>query len=1305
MSQPSPTPSPPQDLPPGLPILERRGDIEAALRSSQVVIICGETGSGKTTQLPQICLALGLAPGQGKGGIIGHTQPRRLAARAVAARIAEERAEALGSTVGVKVRFNDQTSRATRIKVMTDGMLLAELGSDPELKAYSCLIIDEAHERSLNIDFLLGVLKQLLPRRPDLKVVVTSATIDPKRFSDFFASTAGGAPIIEVSGRMYPVEVRYRPTGADEETFDRVEFEAVADAAEALCRAPGGGDVLVFLPGEREIRLAGDALSRRGVNAAVLPLYSRLTDQQQDQIFHPARDGRRRVILATNVAETSLTVPGIRFVIDTGVARISRYDPLRKVQRLPVEAISQASANQRSGRCGRVAVGVCVRLYSEESFRARPRFTDPEIRRTSLANVILQMKALGLGAVEAFPFLEKPDSAAIKDGYETLFELGAIDTAGPDGRLTDIGRRISRVPLDARIARMLLGAASEGVLDEVTTLAAVLSIQDPRERPMSRAEEADRAQLVFRDPTSDFLTLLKLWDQYRHAAESMGGGQLAAWCREHYLSAARMREWGELIRQLRDVVKDIELESAPVGPQSPPLQNRIHRALLTGLITNVACREGDGSFDYRGVRGNVVQVFPGSVLFKKGPKWIMAAEVVHTTRLYARTVARIEPEWIEELAGHMFRRQVCDAHLDKATGEPSAWERVTMSGIVVVPRRQTPLAAIDPAAARKVFIREALAEGRWDTDLPFMLHNRQVMDDARRAEAKLRRRDVLADPDVLVAWFEERVPPEVVDAGTFTAWYPAQVQHDPQALCVPLELVLNAGAKAALDPHAFPDALPIDDDEGHLELPLDYTFAQGKPEDGVTATVQLRDLPRLTTQRAAWLVPGLLPQVVLALVKSLPKGMRAEVERKGKAEDVAAGAAELMEFGRAELPSALAEALEVLHALKIDPAALSPSALPPSLRLRVRVLDDAGEEVAADRDLAALQQRLEAKVKKARAAVQRVETERHGIITWDFGPLPGTLSTGGTTSGFAALTDRGTSVSLTLVPTQTQAAAYTLLALRRLFALAIRDEAQYYVDALPQWHDMTRWYAQLGPPEELREHIITVTAGRVFMEGQAPITTNEQFEARLLEHAGRLAVATREVGESFAKWLEPRFLVAKRLSGGTPSIWAESVADIREQAAYLLPRGFLSVLWWERLRHYPRYVGTMWERLLAMREEGREANLAPLKVVTPHWKRYTAWLAAAMSDARRRQEEPSTATAPAGKGKPALPQARRAAPTVNADAGEWALAPGRLPLALEQYRWAVEDLRVSLFAPHLAGGNAPKPADLDRLWHLVPPAA
>jgi ATP-dependent helicase HrpA len=792
---------------------------------------------------------------------------------------------------------------------------------------------------------------------------------------------------------------------------------------------------------------------------------------------------------------------------------------------------------------------------------------------------------------------------------------------------------------------------------------------------------------VFRDERSDFLTLLKLWDQYQHAADTLGGGALAGWCREHFLSGARMREWGELVRQLRSVADELELRDA--GGHTRPLEDRIHRALLTGLISNVACREGDGSFDYRGVRGNVVQIFPGSVLFRKGPKWIMAAEVVQTTRLYARTVARIDPEWIEELAGHMFRHQVSDPHLDPQTGEPSAWERVTMSGIVVVPRRRATLVPLDAPAARKLFIREALAACAWQTDAPFMRNNRAVLDEARGLEAKLRRRDVLAPAEHVAAWFEARVPATVCDPATFDRWS-ATWGDDRGPVWLTLPDVLRADARA--DVAQFPDSLLFGSDAPHA-APLAYIFAQGKPDDGVTATLTLLDLPRLSPQRAAWLVPGMLPQVVLGLLKLLPKGQRAEVERMGSVEEVAAACAGVMEFSKGRLEEALSEAVSVLYAVSIAPSAWAAQGLPAHLRLRVRVIDDAGNELAEGRDVAELHHRLEARVRKALAAAAKASTERHAIATWDFGPLP-TPEEGDTSP---ALIDKGDSVSLSRIAGGRQAAAHTQLGLRRLFALAVREEAVYYVEALPRWEEMGRWYSQLGTPAELREQVIAVTAGRVFMEGQAPVTTREQFEARLLEGSGRLAVATREVGESIGKTLEARALVARRLSGGTPRIWAESVADIREHAAYLLARGFMHNLWWERLRHYPRYVGTLWERLLAMREEGRDANLAPLKVIVPHWKRYTGWVAAAMSSGRDAVVE----ECPKGKGKPALPQARRAAPTVNTDAGEWAMRPGQLPPQVEQFRWAVEELRVALLAPQLQTGPAPTGADLDRLWAAV----
>ncbi len=1302
MSSPRP-PSPP------LPILARRAEIEAALRAHQVIVLCGETGSGKTTQLPQICLEMGLA----EKGMIGHTQPRRLAARAVATRIAEERGVRLGGLVGVKVRFQDTTSRETRIKLLTDGMLLAEMsGGDPELRAYSTIIIDEAHERSLNVDLLLGYLRELVKKRRDLKVIVTSATIDPARFSDYFGGPAV-APVIEVSGRGYPVDVRYRPYTDDENEPERVEVEHVADAVEELLSPRlEAGDILVFLPGEREIRMAGDALRRRGVNAEVLPLFSRLTNQEQDRIFHPPSDGRRRVILSTNVAETSLTVPGIRYVVDTGLARLSRYDPARKIQRLPIEPISRASANQRAGRCGRLGPGVCIRLYSEESYAGRPTFTDPEIRRTSLASVILQMKSLRVGSIEDFAFLDKPDIAAIKDGYETLFELGALDAPGREGRVTPVGERVSRIPLDPRIARMLMGAEREGALREVVVLAAVLSIQDPRERPMSRQEDADRAHAVFRDESSDFLTLLRLWDQFRHASDAMASGAFFSWCREHFVSPARLREWLEMARQIADVAEDLELRfnDAPAKPDA------IHRSLLTGLISNVACREGDGSFDYRGVRGNVVQIFPGSALFKKGPKWIMAAEVVQTTRLYARTVARVTPEWMEELAGHMFRRQLSDPHLDPETGRPSAWERLTMSGIVVVPRRRADLAPFDPAAARELFIREGLAACKWKTDSPFMMGNRETLAKAAEVEARLRRKNVVRAPEELAAWFEARVPKDICEPGSFEAWRAVAEKTTPRVLMFSVADVVIAEAAAALDDNAFPDEISLDGPGAGIAR-VSYALSPGKDEDGVTATVQLRELPRFTDERAAWMVPGLLAEVIAGLIKTLPKPQRAAVEAKGAAQIIAAECAQALTFGKGPLTEALSEALEVLHGVQIPHAAWAVGALPSHLRMRVRVVDQTGgveKEIGSDRDLPELRQRLEGRLRKALEADSREDFGKHGLTAWTFGdlpplpnPTPTSAATASAGSGFPTLVDAGKSVSLTLAPTVELAEIQTRLGVRRLFELACADEVKYYLEAFPAWGEMVRQYGQLGPPEELRDQITLVIAERVFLFEQGPVRTRAAFEERTTGCWGRLSAASREVCEAIARVLEARAQIARRFSGGTPRLWAASVADIREQAAYLMPRGFIAAVGWERLRRYPVYAEVMRERLLTLREEGSQTESGALAAIAPHWKKFTGWVAAAMAAERAALEQAGAESAPVpgakgGKIKAPLPQAKRAAPTVNVDAGEWVMKPGRMPPPVDRYRWSVEEFRVAQLDPARALRPTPTAADLAKLGEAMP---
>ncbi|MFN7020232.1 MAG: ATP-dependent RNA helicase HrpA [Phycisphaerales bacterium] len=1292
-----------------LPVLERRAEIERAILEHRVVVLCGQTGSGKTTQLPQICLDLGGTEGRMPHGLIGHTQPRRLAARAVALRISEELGEGgrVGgnSRVGVKVRFEDQTGRSTRIKVMTDGVLLAELASDPELRAYGTLIIDEAHERSLNIDLLLGHLRTLVLRRADLKLIITSATIDPRRFSDAFGGPSA-APIIEVSGRMYPVEVRYRPGGREDVESREVGVEAVADACEELTSAASApGDVLVFLPGEREIRAAEGVLRRRLRSAEVLPLYSRLSNQEQDRIFHPADDGRRRIILATNVAETSLTVPGIRFVVDSGLARINRYDPARKVEGLPIEPISRASADQRMGRCGRVAEGVCIRLYSEESYRARPLFTDPEIKRTSLAGVILRMKSSGVGSgeVETFPFLDPPDRAAVKDGYETLFELGAIDSPTSAGVLTPVGAAMARLPVDPRIARILLAADREGCVREGLVLAAALEVQDPRQRPMGRQEDADRAQQVFRHGSSDFLTLLRLWDQYRHAASELSSGALADWCGRHFVSPARMREWVELTGQLRRVAEELGIRER----ESSAGADHVHRALLTGLITHAACREGDGSFDYRGVRGNVVQIHPGSALFKKGPKWIIAAELVQTTRLYARTVAPVRVEWIEELA-------VSDHHLDTESGQPSAWERVTMSGIVVVPRRRVPLARIDPASAHAVFVREGLAAGKWpakwsEADPAFIRHNAAVLARAAGIEAKLRRRNVIAPIEALASWFGARVPAEAVDPASFMAWYERARVASPGLLELELSDCLADSARAELDETRFPDTLELGDGKA---ASLDYALSPGKDEDGVTATVELTALPRLTAERAEWLVPGMLAEVIGALIKALPRAERAQVERIGDVQETARGCAEVLTFGQGSLAGALSEALAALHGVKIDSEVWNFKPLPAHLRLRVRVIDHKGGEIAAARDVAALHERLAVRVRKAGAAAERSRFERAGLTAWDFGdlPEPGERVGGeGVEAGFAALIDEGGSVRLTLVQTEREATAHTVRGVRRLFALACREEVGYYLDALPTWPEMTRHFNALGTVPELRDQLTCLIAERAFMEGQSAVRTKSQFEERSAACWGRLSAAAREIGELVALTLEARARVAHRLAGGTPRLWAESIADIREHATYLMPRGFLGMIPVERLRRYPAYAGMMRDRLLNLREDGSKAETDALRRFSPHWKKFTGWVSAAMSSeraARAAEGEPSGSSGASdkpGKVKAPLPQTRRVGAAVNLEAGEWAMrpAPPNLPPAMERYRWALEELRLVVFGGQVGKGATVTDTQVEKLWKAV----
>ncbi|MBL0928112.1 MAG: ATP-dependent RNA helicase HrpA, partial [Phycisphaerales bacterium] len=1204
-----------------LPVLQRREEIARVIERHQVCVICGETGSGKTTQLPQICLSLG----RGVAGMIGHTQPRRIAARTVAARIAEELGTSLGprGAVGYKVRFGDETGEGTYVKLMTDGILLAETQGDRDLLAYDTIIVDEAHERSLNIDFLLGYLRQLLPRRPELKVIVTSATIDPQKLSAHFGGPER-CPVVEVSGRTYPVEVRYRPISErEQDDFEANEDWAVLDAVDELSRrGMPAGDILIFLPGEREIRNTAEALRKHHPpGTEILPLYARLSPGEQMKVFQP--HGRRRIVLATNVAETSITVPGIRYVVDTGLARISRYSSRTKVQRLPIEAISQASANQRAGRCGRVSEGVCIRLYGEDDYRSRPPFTDPEIQRSNLAAVILQMKALGLGAVEAFPFVDPPDSRAIKDGYETLFELGAIEEATGTAELTEVGRRLARLPMDPRIGRMILAAAEEHCLREVLVIASALAVQDPRDRPMDRQEEADIAQQRFTHESSDFLTLANIWKAFRAEGERLSHSKLRSWCRDHFLSYTRLREWLETYKQIHEIVAEMGFKEN--GEPAP--YDAVHRALLAGLLSNVASRYdlGGGQAEYHAPRGVKASIFPGSTLFKKKPKWIVAGEIVQTTRLYARMAAKIEPEWIERVGGGLLKRQVGEVHWSAETGQACAWEKATLFGLTIVPRRRVPLGPTDPKQARELFIHHALVEQEVLIDAPFARHNAEVLAEARGFEAKLRRHDVIAEGIERFRFFDARLPPEVWSLAAFAKWRAHAERGNPRLLFMSLKDVLEPDAAEEATPARFPDAAPIADGRDAPRGDLEYVFDPAKPADGVTISLPLEALPRLDADRCDWLVPGMLAEKVHAVLKGLPKAQRVSLGGgEGGLRKVAEDCAGVMSFGRGSLAAALSEALEVLKGVRLTPAELSGKGLPDYLRMNVRVTDHHGKEVAQGRDAAELKQRLEGKVKRALAGLARAQFGREGLTKWDFGELPDRYEAdrpgGGTVVAYPAIADHGESVALTLADSPEAAQRMTHAGVRRLFVLAAKDELAFRLGMLGNIDAMYKHFAPLGPPAELKAAMLDLIAERTFMAGQAALRTGEQFEERLNAQWGRIGQITREVGELVARILDTRHRLAMKLASGTPRIWEESTNDLREHAAFLMPPNFLRGCTWARLREFPRYLQGMLMRLEKLRGDGvgRESKL--MGELRPLWKRFTGYVAAAHAHRVQQQQ-------------------------------------------------------------------------------------
>ncbi|MEY4265711.1 MAG: hypothetical protein RIS90_246 [Pseudomonadota bacterium] len=1289
------------EFPESLPVSARRDEIMAALAQHQVIIVCGETGSGKTTQLPKIALAMGRGKchyPEGQGKLIGHTQPRRIAASSVAKRIAEELATPLGEVVGYKVRFQDRLSRDASVKLMTDGILLAETQTDPLLKAYDTLIIDEAHERSLNIDFLLGYLRQILPRRPDLKVVVTSATIDAQRFADHFKTKTGPAPIIMVSGRMFPVEQRYRPF---EEARDHDLNDAIADAVDELWRdAHNQGDILVFLPGEREIREAADHLRRHLSHqpllrhAEVLPLFARLSQTEQDRIFDS--HGGRRIVLATNVAETSLTVPGIRYVIDAGTARMKRYSFRSKVEQLLVEPISQSSANQRAGRCGRVANGICIRLYDQKDFDGRPRFTDPEILRSSLAGVILRMKALRLGVVEDFPFLERPSGRAIADGYQLLAELGAVDDAN---ELTPTGQELARLPLDPRVGRMILEARARQALDEVLVIASALSVQDVRDRPMELQAQADQAHAKFDDEKSEFSGYLKLW---KWLDDSRGGKHPGAVANEHklsnrqyeqllrqnFVSIRRVREWRDIHSQLHTVVAEHKWRLNT----SPANYEQLHLSLLAGLLGNIGFKaEGEGApSEYLGARGIKFFAHPGAHLTKKPGRWLVAAELVETTRLFGRGLANIEPQWLEQVGAHLLKKQLLDPHWEKKAGEVVALERATLYGLVIYSGRRVNYSRIDLAGAREIFIRQALVAGEWETPLPFLAANQKLIRQVEELEHKARRQDVLVDEALIYAFYDQQLPAEVCSGHSLEGWYRQEVKKQPQLLLLTREELMRHEA-AGITTSAFPRTLRL----GGVDCAAAYLHEPGDARDGLTVTVPLFVLNQVNEERCEWLVPGMLRDKVLALLKTLhqrPRSRLVPLPETAKQMAETLNAPEV--FGQGSLTDAVLKLARKASAVDIARNDFKLDMLSPHAFMNFRVVDEHGRLLGTGRNLGALKADLGAQARGAfqalaalKVASQRASPESsepkvapgHASIgavapkkvanpavpdlasqrytSWTFGELPELLEIrkgAQTLLGYPALIDAGDAVTVEVFDEPEAAAARHRAGLRRLFALQIKDALKYLEKNIPDLQKMAAAYMQLGKAadgsgggtlEELREQIIAVALERAFLLEPLP-TQEADFKRRLDEGRGRLTLIATEVARLTALILAEYAVAARKIRDSKQA--AEASADAAQQLARLLPKRFLVQTPWGALQHVVRYLKAITLRLDKLRADpardaSRLAELRPLE------QRY--W---------RLQAERKGAT----------------------------------DERMLEFRWLLEELRVSFFAQEL---RTPQPVSVKRL--------
>jgi len=1330
---PSSDPRPPEpprrafriEFPESLPVSGKRDEIMAAIGKHQVVIVCGETGSGKTTQLPKIALALGRGkcnarPGT-RGQLIGHTQPRRIAASSVAKRIAEELNTPLGDVVGYKVRFQDRLSRDASVKLMTDGILLAETQTDPLLKAYDTIIIDEAHERSLNIDFLLGYLRQILPRRPDLKVIVTSATIDADRFARHFESAKGPAPIIYVSGRTFPVEQRWRPF---EETRDFDMNDAIADAVDELWAGNAAGDILVFLPGEREIREAADHLRKhlshqpvmRG--AEVLPLFARLSQAEQDRIF----DGHtgRRIVLATNVAETSLTVPGIRYVIDAGTARVKRYSFRSKVEQLLVEPVSQAAANQRAGRCGRVANGICIRLYDEADFNSRSRFTDPEILRSSLAGVILRMKSLHLGDVAQFPFIEAPSGRAIADGYQLLQELGAVDDAN---ELTPLGVELSKLPLDPRVGRMILEARERRALDEVLVIASALSVQDVRDRPLEAQQQADQAHAKFDDDKSEFSGYLKLWKWINEArggvpslpsaraqkamaakkpvsqavlpvaqrgataapaaqeaapTHKLSNRQYEQLLRQNFISIRRLREWRDIHTQLLTVVTE---HGWRINTQ-PASYEQIHLSMLSGLLGNIGVKSDEEDW-YLGARGIKFYKHPGAHLNKKPGRWIVAAELVETTRLFGRGIAAIEPQWLEQVGGHLLKKQLLDPHWEKKAAQVTALERATLYGIVIYNNRRVDFGKVDPQGAREVFLREALVGGEWDTRLPFLAANQKLIAKVEELEHKSRRQDVLVDDELIYAFYDQQVPQDVCSGTTFERWYRDASRENPDLLKLTRDELMRHEA-AGITTSAFPKVVRL----GGVDCSASYLHEPGDPRDGITVTVPLFVLNQVSEERCEWLVPGMLQPKIQALLKSLPQRPRS---RFVPLPESAARLAELFSaperFGVGSLMDALLKQVRDETSLDVKRADFKLDMLAPHLFMNFRVVHEDGRQLGQGRNLGALKAEWGA---KARGAFQALATLKiagsadpkpvselkpaeiqkgkappapkkeavsaaQRYTAWTFGELPELMEIrkgGQTLIGFPALIDGGDAVTIEVFDEPEVAAAKHRAGLRRLFALQIKDALKYLEKNIPDLQKMAVAYMPLGTQEELRTQVIDVALERAFLLDPLP-TDEAAFKRRVEEGRGRLTLIANEVARLAATILAEYAVAARKIKDTKNA--PDATQDAQQQLQRLVPKQFIAAAPWAQLAHFPRYLKAITLRLDKYRADpARDA--ARLAELRPQEQRY------------------------------------------------WRLVAerkGAVDARMQELRWLLEELRVSFFAQEL---RTPQPVSvkrLDKLWAQV----